>query len=66
MCSKVRSDFLFAQPSWLSGVARVLNLWGCFDSYDQLLNNPTEIDLRATYADWAAVEEDLKSVYKNR
>jgi len=62
MPPKVKALFLSPMPSWLSGMARLLDLWGCFDNYDQLLNNPTEVDLRATRADWEIVGEDLKSV----
>jgi hypothetical protein len=52
------SDFLFAQPSWLSGVARTLDLGATFDGYNE---SPTgEIaDARALFADWHQVGEDL-------
>lgn len=52
------SDFLFANPSLLSGAARLLDFMGLFDFYNV---SPTEneADGRATYADWRAVGNDL-------
>ncbi len=49
-----RSDFLFAQPSFWSGLARCLNLSGKFDFYNV---SPSEdiADARALYSDWRAV-----------
>ena len=35
MNRKVKSDFLFAQPSFASGAARVFDLWGQFDDYNR-------------------------------
>ena len=32
--NRVKSDFLFAQPSIASGAARVMDLWGQFDAYN--------------------------------
>jgi hypothetical protein len=59
----MRSDFLFATPSTLSGMARTLDLGAQFDSYNE---NPTgEIaDLKALFVDWRVVGETLAAVLK--
>ena len=54
----IRSSFLFAQPSLLSGIARVLDLWGVFDWYNRS-RVPVEADMRALYSDWYIVGTDL-------
>jgi len=52
------SDFLFAQPSWISGVGRVIDLWGCFEDFN---DSPSDqvADERGLYSDWRMVGEDL-------
>lgn len=61
MGNKVRTDFLFEQPSLLSGVARVIDLWGSLDSYNQS-EDPEQADCLAMYADWRMVGQDLMEV----
>ena len=56
--NRLRTDFLFAQPSWISGIARVLDLFGVFDSYNES-RTTAEADSRAMYADWRIVGQDL-------
>jgi hypothetical protein len=58
MENKVKSDFLFAQPSLASGAARVLDLWGQFDDYNQS-ETTLEADARAIATDWLIVGQDL-------
>jgi len=52
------SDFLFARPSWLSGMGRVIDLWGCFEDFN---DSPTAemADRRGLYSDWQIVGQDL-------
>lgn len=52
------SDYLFAQPSLLSGAARVFDLFGVFDEYN-FIEDGDEADALAIYLDWRAVGEDL-------
>jgi len=52
------SDFLFAHPSFLSGVARSLDLGGTFDDYNAS-DTPKQADARAARADWLATGRDL-------
>jgi hypothetical protein len=58
MNRKVKSDFLFAQPSFASGAARVLDLWGKFDVYNVSVT-PSEADANAIAADWFVVGQDI-------
>ena len=56
--NRLRTDFLFARPSFLSGMARVLDLFGVFDSYNES-RSTEEADARAMYADWRVVGQDI-------
>jgi hypothetical protein len=53
------TDFLFARPSFLSGMARVLDLGATFDTYNR---SPTgkDADNIAIYNDFKAVGDDLR------
>ncbi|MBV8774177.1 MAG: hypothetical protein JO166_17865 [Deltaproteobacteria bacterium] len=55
----VRTEFLFARPSFWSGVARLIDLWGWFDSYN-LGQSAEESDVRALYSDWRIIGQDLR------
>ena len=59
MNKTVQSDFLFAQPSYGSGVARVIDLCGQFDAYNQS-DTPAEADAKAIAADWLLVGQDIR------
>jgi len=58
MGKNVQTDFLFAQPSFASGVARNLDLWAQFDDYNRS-ENGTEADGKAIAADWLVVGQDM-------
>ena len=58
MGNKVKSDFLFAQPSLASGVARVFDLFGQFDDYNSS-DTPQDADAKAIAADWLIVGQDI-------
>jgi hypothetical protein len=58
MNRKVQSDFLFAQPSFVSGAGRVLDLWGQFDDYNHS-ETPLEADEKAIASDWLVVGQDV-------
>ncbi|HEV2485108.1 MAG TPA: hypothetical protein VGT08_06215 [Terracidiphilus sp.] len=55
---KVKTDFLFAQPSFVAGAARVLDLWGTFDDYNRS-ETPTEADAKALASDWLVAGQDI-------
>jgi len=54
------TDFLFAQPGYGSGAARVLDLFGMFDAYNES-PTPRIADARAIYADWRMIARDIES-----
>lgn len=58
MSKKVKTDFLFAQPSLGSGAARVFDLWGQFDEYNRS-GSPAEADAKAIAADWFVIGQDI-------
>lgn len=55
---EVRTDFLYARPSFVEGVARVFDLCGTLDEYN---NSPTPIyaDGYAIGMDWYVVGRDI-------
>jgi hypothetical protein len=53
-----QTDFLFARPSFGSGVARALDLSGQFDAYN-ISTSEAEADQRAIASDWLAIGKDL-------
>ncbi len=58
MGSKVKSDLIFARPSFGSGAARVFDLFGQFDEYN-ISATTLEADEKAIAADWLIVGQDL-------
>ncbi|MGC9292222.1 MAG: hypothetical protein ACP5EP_05800 [Acidobacteriaceae bacterium] len=56
--NRIQSDFLFAQPSFASGAARVFDLGGQFDAYNESATL-AEADANAIAADWAIVGQDI-------
>lgn len=61
--SRTLATFLFATPSTLSGVARMLDFWGLYDTYN-MSKTPPEADAKALYADWRTVGDNLWESYK--
>jgi hypothetical protein len=59
MSNKVQTGFLFAEPSFLSGAARTLDLFGLFDVYNRS-NTPLEADTRAIASDWIITGQDVQ------
>jgi len=56
--NKVRTDFLFASPSFIFGAARVLDLYGTYDAYNASYTE-READYRASVSDWHMVGQDI-------
>jgi hypothetical protein len=52
------SDFLFAQPSFLSGMARLFDFAAAFDEYNRSLT-PADADRRATRSDFIITGQDI-------
>ena len=55
----VQTGFLFATPSFVSGVARVLDFFGQFDAYNTS-ETPGIADSKALYCDFRVVGQDLR------
>ena len=54
----MRTDYLFAMPSVWSGAARLLDLFGVFDTYNDSASDDLA-DARALYSDWHIVGQEL-------
>ena len=59
----IQTDFLFAEPSALSGAARLVDLSGLFDDYNRS-RNPSEADIKALLSDWYIVGQDIRYAIK--
>ncbi len=55
---KESSPILFAQPSFESGIAGPLDLWGVFTDYNTS-STPEKADAAALAADWCVVGQDI-------
>ena len=56
------TDFLFAQPSYLSGLASMFDFAGALGEYNTA---PTgeEADARALTMDWRAIADDYRAAF---
>jgi hypothetical protein len=61
--NKSSSEFLFATRSFISGAARVLDLYGVFDVYNFSFT-AYEADFKAIRSDWNVVGQDIWSAMK--
>lgn len=52
------SDFLFAKPTFVRGMAHVLDIGGTLDVYN-ISANGFEADRRAIQSDWQAISKDM-------
>lgn len=57
------ATFLFARPSALEGVARLMDFSGSLNEYNSS-PSPQIADELASAADWTAVTEDLRDAYE--
>jgi hypothetical protein len=58
MVNRLKSDFLVAAPSLLSGAGRLLDWYGLYDAYN-VSRNTQEADAKAMFSDWRIVGQDL-------
>ena len=54
----LQTGFLFANPSFISGAGRLLDLFGLFDEYNESLTEK-QADNFALFSDWSMVGSDL-------
>jgi hypothetical protein len=57
---RTATDFLFARPSFASGMARLVDFGCSFDQYN-ISRTPVEADVRASVSDWLSVGDDIKA-----
>jgi len=55
-----RTSMLYARPSLVEGVSRILDLGGTLSVYN-CSPSPEEADFNALYSDWYAVGDDVKT-----
>ena len=55
--------FLFARPSFLEGVARIMDFGDTLQEYNYS-SDPTEADYRAIWSDWQVVGDELRQALK--
>ncbi|MFA4890030.1 MAG: hypothetical protein WC587_00125 [Candidatus Paceibacterota bacterium] len=55
-----KTTFLFANPSFTEGVARVIDIGGTLQIYNES-KTPKEADVLAIKSDWESVGEDVKN-----
>lgn len=55
----IKTFRLFAQPSFISGAARLVDLGGVFDKYNRS-QTEMQADSRALASDWSSVGNDLR------
>ncbi|MFZ3262537.1 MAG: hypothetical protein WA172_00925 [Terriglobales bacterium] len=58
MVNRLKSDFLIAAPSFVSGAARLLDWAGLYDTYNGSRNGQ-EADAKALFSDWRVVGQDI-------
>lgn len=56
----MKTKGLFPKPSFLTGVARLVDWFGSLNMYNYS-NSPQEADYRASQSDWMAVGEDIRT-----
>ncbi len=56
---ELQSDYLFARPSLIEGVGRIVDLPNSLNTYNYARNG-AEADARAIYQDWKALGHDLR------
>jgi len=54
-----RSTFLFANPSWIEGIGRLVDFANALTEYNRT-GSPEDPDARAIAQDWLAVGDDLR------
>ena len=56
---ETHSDFLYARPSFLEGLARIVDLGGTMNEYN-VSPSGQEADAVAIWMDWAVIGQDMR------
>jgi hypothetical protein len=59
VADEIQSTYLFARPSFVEGVARMVDLSNSLNTYNQSLTG-TQADARSIYEDWKALGHDVR------
>ena len=54
------TDYLFAVPSVMAGIASCIDLFGVYNTYNESTNDP---DKRALYSDCLAIKNDFNKAF---
>lgn len=54
-----KTDFLFAQPGFIRGMGKSLDLWSTRNIYNSS-SSDTEADYKALKSDWIIVGDDIR------
>jgi hypothetical protein len=55
----IQSDYLFARPSLIEGIGRMVDLSNSLNTYNYSRND-AEADARAIHSDWKALGHDIR------
>ena len=58
----ILSDFLFARPSFLEGIARLADVGGTLNEYNTSRSG-ADADARALQGDWRAIGHDVRVAF---
>lgn len=61
--NRLRTYYLFAKPSFIEGMSRVLDIGGTMEAYNEH-DTEAEADRAAIRNDWLAVGDDIRSAMK--
>lgn len=56
----IDSDFLYARPSFIEGLARIFDFGGTLNEYN-VSRTGQEADMVALRMDWAAIGQDIRN-----
>jgi hypothetical protein len=59
LTDEIQSDFLFARPSLIEGVARMVDLSNSLNDYNYARTG-AQADARAIFEDWKAIGHDVQ------
>ena len=57
----ISTDFLYARPSFIEGMARIMDVTGSLNEYNHAQDGQ-EADTIAIWSDWAMIGQDMRRV----
>mgnify|MGYP006287055409 CR=1 FL=1 len=64
MGTKIKTDFLFAMPSFIAGAGRALDIGATMQVYNESYSSQ-EADAKAIATDWKMVGSDIAAAIEN-